>query len=174
MASQVLTYRNGVDIEHLGSLVQAVRDDATNAQTTWHAAVDWEQNFRSSARVRSFGPIRSDEPETLGGDNTGPNPVEQLLAALGNCLAVGYAANASVAGITLDALRIEVSGELDLSAFLGLSDGNAGFDRIQAVVHIETTAPRELVEELHCSVTRTSPVGHTLSRPVPLDVQLAP
>ena len=173
MASQVLTFRNGVDVDRLGDLVQSVREDSGNARTTWRAAVNWDSGFRSSAQVRSFPPIPSDEPRRLGGEDTAPNPVEQLLAALGQCLAVGYAANAAVAGITLDALRIEVSGNLDLSAFLGLSDGNPGFDGIRAVVSIESAAPRELLEELHCSVTRTSPVGHTLRRPVALDVTLA-
>lgn|GEM_PF-5093893 len=33
------------------------------------------------------------------------NPVEQLLAALGNCLAVGCAANASIAGIEIEDMR---------------------------------------------------------------------
>ena len=47
-------------------------------------------------------PIASDEPAGLGGTDTAPNPVEQVLAALGNCLAVGSAANATARGIALD------------------------------------------------------------------------
>lgn len=173
MASDVLTYRNNVDVDRLGNLVQSIRQDPRSAHTTWHASVQWQGGFRSTARVRGFEDLRSDEPKLLGGDDSAANPVEQLLAALGNCLAVGYAANASVAGITIDALRIDVDGELDLHAFLGLSDGNPGFDTIRATVHLESQAPRDLVEELHCSVTRTSPVGNTLRRPIPVDIRLA-
>ena len=62
--------------------------------------------FRSEASVRGFAPIASDEPAALGGTDSAPNPVEQLLAAFGNCLAVGYAANASVAGIEIRELRM--------------------------------------------------------------------
>lgn len=45
-------------------------------------------------RSGDFDPIPSDEPAGLGGSDTAPNPVEQVLGALGKCLAVGYAANA--------------------------------------------------------------------------------
>lgn len=67
----------------------------------WNAVVNWNGSFRSEATIREFYPIASDEPAGLGGTDSGPNPVEQILAAYGNCLAVGYAANVTVAGITI-------------------------------------------------------------------------
>jgi uncharacterized OsmC-like protein len=99
--------------------------------------------------------------------------VEQLLGALGSCLAIGYAANASAAGIELRDLKVELEGDLDLHTFLGLGDGNAGFSTIQATVHIESDADDEAIEALHRKVVSTSPVGHTLSRSIPLGVTLA-
>jgi uncharacterized OsmC-like protein len=173
MASAVLTYRNGVDLDTLGRFVQNVRENPTEANTTLRARADWDGGFRSSARVRDFAPTPSDEPLALGGDDSASSPIEQLLAALGNCIAAGYATNAAASGITIDALSVEVEGDLNLQTFLGLAWGNAGCERIRVTVHIETGAPRELVEELHCGVTRTSRVGHTISQPVPLDIRLA-
>ena len=108
-----------------------------------------------------------------GGSNTGPNPVEQVLGALGNCLAVGYAANATAAGITIKDLRIAVEGRLDLHTFLGLKAENAGFNAITVVVTIDSDASPEALQTLHDKVTATSPVGHTLSRAVPLTIALA-
>lgn len=78
-------------------------------------------------RSGDFDPIPSDEPAGLGGSDTAPNPVEQVLGALGNCLAVGYAANATAAGVEIDYLKIELSGGLDLQSFLGLKPGHAGY-----------------------------------------------
>ena len=115
----------------------------------------------------------SDEPAALGGGDTAPNPVEQLLAALGNCLAVGYAANASVAGIAIRDLRIELTGDLDLRAFLGLREGHAGFDDIRVAVHLDADASEDQLRELHDKVVGTSPVGHTLGRAVPVTIELA-
>jgi uncharacterized OsmC-like protein len=164
---------NNVDVEAVGNLVAAVRADATKAKTTWAARVAWQGGFRSEARVRGFDPTPSDEPSALGGTDTAPNPVEQLLSALGNCLAVGYAANATVAGIEIDALTIDLKGTIDLHVFLGLAEGHAGFDTITAEVRIDSTAPREDIEALHAKVTHSSPVGHTLVHAVPVAIDLA-
>jgi uncharacterized OsmC-like protein len=106
----------------------------------------------------------------MGGTNSAPNPVEQLLAAFGNCLAVGYALSASAAGITIRALRIDVDGDLDLHPLLGLADGHAGFSAIRVAVHLDSDADEAAVAELHAKVAATSPVGQTLSKAIPVEI----
>jgi uncharacterized OsmC-like protein len=167
------TRLNDVDLEAVTSLVGAIQDQPEAANTTWSAEVRWGGGFRSEALVREFAPLPSDEPSALGGTDSAPNPVEQLLGSLGNCLAVGYAANASVAGIALRDLRIELSGDVDLHAFLGLRDGHAGFDRIRVSVYVDSDAPKAALEALHAKVIGSSPVGDTLSRAIPLEFDLA-
>lgn len=164
---------NDVDIAAVAALASAVSADPAKAGTQWRASVTWRGGFRTEAAVRGFAPIVSDEPRALGGTDTAPNPVEQVLAALGNCLAVGYAANATARGIALDSLRIDVSGPVDLHSFLGLRPGHAGFDEIEAVVHLESSAAPEDIEALHEHVLRTSPVGHTLQAALPVRIALA-
>lgn len=164
---------NDVDIAAVAGLAAKIQEQPEAAATRWQAEVSWLGGFRSEARIRDFAPIPSDEPAGLGGGDSAPNPVEQLLGALGNCLAVGYAANATAAGIELRSLSVEVEGDLDLRTFLGLLAGNAGFDAIRATVHLDTDASAEQVAELHATVTGTSPVGHTLARAVPLQIELA-
>ncbi len=166
------TRLNEVDIAAVGDLASAIRDEPANAATVWRSTVDWEGGFRSRSVSRDFEPVPSDEPAALGGDDTAPNPVEQLLGAFGNCLAVGYAANATGAGIELKSLRIELEGDLDLHTFLGLRDGHAGFENISAKVSIDSNATEEQIEALHQKVVATSPVGHTLQGSIPVDVQL--
>lgn len=164
---------NEVDLEAVGGLAQAVADEPANGATIWSASVEWKGAFRSEARIRDFEALPSDEPTALGGTDTAPNPVEQLLAALGNCLAVGYAANASAAGIELSQLRIDVSGDLDLASFLGVRPGHAGFSGITAAVHLEADAPDEAIAGLHETVIGSSPVGHTLGAEIPVSITLA-
>lgn len=164
---------NEVNLAALGELIAAIKDAPDNADTVWRATVEWKGGFRSEARIREFDPIPSDEPPALGGDNTAPNPVEQVLAALGNCLAVGYAANASAAGIELADLEIELEGNVDLHTFLGLGEGNAGYGGLTVRVAVSSDASPEQIEALHQKVVATSPVGHTLQRPVPVSIELA-
>lgn len=164
---------NDVNLEAVGALVAAVADDPEQGQTEWQATVTWTGAFRSEAAIRDFDPVPSDEPAGLGGTDTAPNPVEQVLGALGNCLAVGYAANATAAGVEIDDLRIELSGDLDLQAFLGLKPGHAGYGGLSVKVHLDSDATEEQLATLHDKVVNSSPVGHTLSNPVPLNIELA-
>lgn len=168
------TLLNDVDIEAVSGLIQAVAADPAKATTRWRAQVTWLGGFRSEAKVRSFAPIASDEPAALGGTDSAPNPVEQLLAALGNCLAVGYAANATARGIEIRELSIDIAGDLDLHTFLGLRPGgHAGFDNISVEVALESDATAEQIAELHEHVLSTSPVGHTLRAAIPLEAAIA-
>ena len=138
----VTTSLNQVDLETVGALVGKIQQDPEAARTTWAANVQWTEAFRSESQVRSFPPTASDEPTSLGGNDTAPNPVEQLLSALGNCLAVGYAANASAAGIAIKDLKIAVDGDVDLRSFLGLAPGHAGFSAIR--VHVDLDTERDI------------------------------
>ena len=163
---------NDVDIDAVAGLAGKIQQQPEVAATRWNARVTWKGGFRSEAKIRDFAPALSDEPGALGGSDTGPNPVEQVLAALGNCLAVGYAANATAAGIELNDVTIELEGDLDLHTFLGLSQGNAGYENISVRVKIDSDASPEEIQAVHDKVVGTSPVGHTLSRAVPVSIDL--
>ena len=173
MTATYETTLNDVNLPAVAALTETVAGDRAKGATVWKASVDWKGAFRSEANIRDFAPIPSDEPTGLGGTDTAPNPVEQLLGALGNCLAVGYAANASALGIELKELHIDVEGDLDLASFLGVEPGHAGFDTIRATVSIESDAPEAQILELHDQVTQSSPVGHTLAKGIPVAIDLA-
>ena len=163
----------GTPIDTFGKFVQHVRANPLESNTTYRAHGEWQGGFRSAATVRHFPPIVSDEPRELGGTDSAATPIEQLLAALANCVATAYATNAAALGIPIRGLSVDIEGDLDLQAFLGLSWGNAGYERVRVTVSIDSPSPREFLEELHCGVTRTSRVGQTFTRPVPLEIRLA-
>ncbi|MDH3730596.1 MAG: OsmC family protein [Acidimicrobiia bacterium] len=165
---------NAVDIDRVAGLANKIQESPEVASTVWKATVSWDEGFRSTATIRDFGPIASDEPTGLGGTDTAPNPVEQLLGSLGNCLAVGYAANATAAGIVINNLTIDLEGDLDLRTFLGLDpEGNAGYEGIRVNVDLDADATPDELAALHRKVVGTSPVGDTLTRAVPVQIELA-
>ena len=163
---------NDLDIDAIKALVAAVRDDPAKGATTWRADVHWEGGFRSSARVREFSDLPSDEPPALAGTNLAPNPVEQVAAALGHCLAVGYVAALTAQDIEIRSLDVAVTGEIDLRPFLGIESGHAGYTRLTAEARIDADADDETLKAIHDRVVATSPVGTTLSSPVPVAVEL--
>ncbi|MCX7161137.1 MAG: OsmC family protein, partial [Proteobacteria bacterium] len=118
--------------------------------------------------------IPGDEPAALLGQDTAPNAVETVLAALASCLAVGLAYNAAAQGITIEDLEFALEGDLDLQGFLGLSDAvRPGFQNIRITYRVKSDATREKLEELCAYVQRTSPVLDIIRNPVPVTVELA-
>ena len=166
------TSLNEVNLEAIGDLAAKIGEEPEVANTIWKADIRWTGGFRSEATVRDFT-LTSDEPTLLGGTDTAANPVEQLLASLGNCLAVGYAANAAIAGIEIEDMQITLEGDLDLHTFLGLKDENAGYESIRVKVDITSDATDDQLQALHEKVVGSSPVGHSLSRPVTVRIDLA-
>ena len=166
------TLPNGVNATAVGAFAQALVDDAPPDGTTFKAEVHWQGGFRNEIRVRDLAPTYADEPEILGGTNTAANPVEQILGALGSCLAIGYTAGAVARGIRIEDLRIDLSGNIELPVFFGLKAGHAGYERIDAKVYLKTDASQKDIDALHDDVFRTSPVGNTLERAASLTVEL--
>lgn len=170
MSPEVLP--NGVNATAVVAYAQGLQEAAPPDGTPFHADVHWRGGFRNEIRVRDLPSTYADEPAILGGTNIAANPVEQVLGALGSCLAIGYAAGATARGITIEDLRIELRGTIDLPVFFGLKEGHAGYRDIDVTVHLRSDADPESLARLHADVIRTSPVGHTLQRPATVNVQL--
>lgn len=166
------TLPNGVNAPAVVAFAQRLQAAAPAEATPFHAQVAWRGGFRNEISVRDLPLTYADEPATLGGTDTAANPVEQVLGALGSCLAIGYTAGATARGITIEDLRIDLTGSIDLPVFFGLKDGHAGYEDIDVKVHLRTDASPEDVAALHADVVRTSPVGNTLQRPATLNVEL--
>jgi uncharacterized OsmC-like protein len=163
-----LTIITGADTTKIAALSSKIQEEPEQGDSVWKTEITWQDGFRNQIGIRGFTASYADEPEALGGTNTAPNPVEQLLGALGSCLAIGYTANASVRGIKIEELRIELEGHIDLPVLLGLREGHAGYPDIDVRVYLKADAPQETVEELHQQVLRTSPVGQTIEKAIPL------
>ena len=75
---------------------------------------------------------------------------------------------------TLDELlEFQLEGDLDLHAFLGLSDKvRPGYEQIRLTYRVKSNAPREKLEALCEYVQRTSPVLDLLRNPVPVLIDL--
>ena len=171
-----MTEINGLNVEYLKSIVDAVKANPELGKTLWRASARWKGGFKEEVRIREFT-VKMDEPVDLGGTNTAPNMVEMVLGAFGACLIVGYVMNAAVRGIQLDKVEVEVEGDIDLPGFLGLEPPekvSPGFTNIRARVFLKTKEPvsAEELEKLHRDVVATSPVGNTLMNPVNVEVRL--
>lgn len=114
-----------------------------------------------------------DEPETLGGANTGANPVEHLLASLATCQVITYQVWAAKLGIAIDTIEVDAQGDLDVRGFFGVDDSvSAGFSTITTAVRITGPESTERYAELSAAVESHCPVGDTLTRSIPVTTSI--
>ena len=170
---------NGINLDDLFALIEGVKRDAAKGKTNWRVTTTWQGQTRSRAQVEDFViggervPRRFsfdiDEPRELGGSNRFANPQEHLLAALNACIMVGYVAQCSVRGITLESLEIETDGDIDLRGFLGIDPAvPPGYESLNYIVRIKGSGTEEQFAEVHEAVMATSPNFYNVSRPVAL------
>jgi len=177
------TIVNGINVDDLMALIDGVNREPRNGKTNWHVATTWQGQAKSRAEVTGFGiageevsrqfAIDIDEPYELGGSNQFANPQEHLIAALNACMTVGYVAQCAVRGITLESLKIETEGEIDLRGFLGIDpDVAPGYESLSYTVHIKGDGTAEQFAEIHQAVMATSPNFYNVSRPITLEPTL--
>ena len=123
--------------------------------------------------------FKVDEPEMLCGTDTAANPVEMVVQAYGSCLVIGFVMNATVRGIKVESIDVELEGEIDLPGFLGLEapeeygmDKLPGYKNVKTVIKVKADADEAALQAVLADVVKTSPVGLTLSRPVALETKL--
>jgi uncharacterized OsmC-like protein len=174
---------NGIDTETVSQAIQDVAKDPSRGLTRWSVVTRWEGGARTLTQVdgyeiggqyvkRSFQ-VQTDEPFELGGTNLHANPQETLMAGLNSCMAAGYAILCALEGIELEDLRIETSGEIDLSGFFGLDPNvKPGYDEIQYKVTIKGNGTPEQFQKIHERVTATSPNRFNIANPIRLRSEL--
>jgi uncharacterized OsmC-like protein len=107
--------------------------------------------------------------EKFGGTGEGPTPGVFGRAALGSCLAVGYAMWAARLGIQVDALEIELQADYDARGELGLSDDvRPGYSQIRYVVHVSSPASEAEILRWLDTADRYSSWRDNIANPVPL------
>jgi uncharacterized OsmC-like protein len=175
--------RNGIPAAGLSEMAHEIRANPTQGVATYGVNVRWLSGTRAqvSTLPMSLGGQRVhrdftwlvDEPRQLGGSNHAPNPQEYLLSGLGACLMVGFAVGATVLGIQLSTLEVEVRATLDLAGFLAARDGApVPMTGIEYTIRVSGDGTREQYETLRQQAQAHSPNAMSLLQGVPLTGRL--
>ncbi len=157
--------------EHVKSVllntIEGIRNNPNASKVIFRAETELVENVKCKATVRNFPPLVTDEPPELAGGDTGMNPVELVLVALGTCQEVMYSAYASVMGIPLESVKCNLKGQLDLKGLFALDPAvPAGYSRISYETFIQSSASEDQIKQLVNVVERHCPVLDTLMRPI--------
>lgn len=168
---------NGVDLVRLQETIASLVDRPELGDCRFRLRCTWSGGPRSEGAIEGWygdgqeqlyarpHALSADHLPALGGGAGAPNPLELLLQALASCLTCALVLNAAARGIRLDAVELDVEGDLDLRGTLGVADEvRPGLQRIQVSLRVDSPAPLELLRELPLG----SPVFDTLLRGVPV------
>lgn len=115
-----------------------------------------------------------DQPVNAAGTDTGPTPLELVLASLAGCIGTIGRIIALQRRIALRGMEIKVEGELDTDGLLGKPiDGRVGFESITISVDVDADMTDEEKESFIHEVDRRCPVSENLLNGMPIHVKLA-
>ncbi len=117
---------------------------------------------RTEITVRDFAPLVTDEPKTSGGGETGPTPLETLLASLVGCKAVMIHNVASAMDFDYEGVELEASGEVDLRGPKGVPGIRPYFDSVDLTVIVYTEESADRLDQLARNAEVRCPVMNLL------------
>ena len=117
----------------------------------------WLGGFQVDVQAGAFG-LRVDEPERVGGTDTGPQPTDLLLSGVASCFLLSLADVAAKRDIVLESIAVDVTGTYDGPRFSAIR------------IEVDIDAPDDVVAMLIAAAERTCYVTNTLKRPPEITV----
>ena len=103
-----------------------------------------------------------DEPERLGGNDKGPNPLQTLLGALIGCESIMANMVAKEINFDLQRISFSVKGELDPRGYMGDPNVRTYFEKVEISAEVKTSEPEERIQKLQELTDSRCPVFNTL------------
>jgi uncharacterized OsmC-like protein len=155
-------FTNGINVTEYEETIQAVKEQPELAKFQFRARNRWDWGGYNRTTIKGFYGagedhgaegrnfvVDADEPPVLLGEDRAPNPVEYLLHALTACLTSTIIYKAAIRGITIESLESTLEGDLDVRAFLEVSnEERKGYQRIRATFKVRSDASPEKIKEL--------------------------
>jgi uncharacterized OsmC-like protein len=127
-----------------------------------------ESPAKTNISVRGFNLI-VDEPESLGGTNIAPNPVEYILAGYAGCINVVAHIVAKELKINLKNLEINIDGNLNPARLFGTSfSDRAGYQNLKVNLKTTTKLDKGLQIKWLKEIESRCPVNDNLSNKTPI------
>lgn len=121
-----------------------------------------ENATKTIVKARGFELV-VDEPQDLGGNNEGANPVEFILAGYAGCLNVMAHVCAKELGIDLKGVKIDIVGNLNPARLFGQSfEERAGYKEIKATIKADCIADDAIMDKWLAAIVDRCPVGDNL------------
>ncbi|PSL44406.1 putative OsmC-like protein [Salsuginibacillus halophilus] len=131
------------------------------AQKMTFQAKGSSQNMQTTVTTGNHQ-VTIDEPPNMGGEDTGPDPLGNLLASLAGCENVIANMVAKEIDFELNGITFDVTAELDPRGLMGQADVRPYFQKAHVHAKVHTSEPQERIDELQQKTDARCPVYTTL------------
>jgi uncharacterized OsmC-like protein len=173
---------NGVDLDKINHVVEAIGADTTFGQFQFRARNRWINGGLNRSQIKDFHAggreddtrskpftLDADEPLLVAGTDSAPNSMEYVLHALVSCLTGTLVYHAAVAGIHIAGVSSNIEGDMDVRGLLGMSDEvRKGFNKVRVTLRVDSAADVETLTEL----ALFSPVYDIVANSLPVELRL--
>ncbi len=156
---------NGVNVTKKSHFRDLVQQDRSKGDNTTTLVAHWVGGSRSRVELK-------DKVTNIGGPGEF-DAMQMVLAALAACDVDLIAVHASLLGVKIESLSVEVTGHFNVRAYLGLEDpSSSAYDSISYAVRLSVPGAKpEQIDYLRERCLRSSPVRDTLAQQIPLEFQ---
>jgi len=130
------------------------------ANTVTFQATGTSSKMKTELKMGNHG-MTIDEPPSMGGTDTGPDPLSTLLAALAGCENVIANLVAKEMKFDLQGIEFDVKGDLDPRGLMGKADVQPYFNQVYVYAKVTTDETVERIQELKEKTDARCPVFTT-------------
>lgn len=116
----------------------------------------------TEVKVRDFNPVFTDEPDTLGGTNKAPSPLETVLVALVGCDGVIINGVAKAMKFEYSGVDFSCSSQIDVRGPKGVPGIRPYFEKLDLDIVLFTDESEKRVDQLKKNVEFRCPVMNLL------------
>jgi uncharacterized OsmC-like protein len=173
--AQTATIVNGLNTTALNGLIDMLKKNPDKGRVTFYSRSRWQDGMRSFTgftgykidgamvheKTREFV-LLGDESVELGGTDTAPGAVEELMYAVATCVIAATNANAALMGVKLTRIDVDMESDLDLHGLFALDPNvRPGLTEARMKITIAGDADEETLKKLATLGYQYSPVSET-------------
>jgi len=167
---------NGLNTKTLRDLAESLKKDQSSGRATFYSDTEWQTGMKSLTTIsgykidgkmkksqeRKFA-LQGDEMNEISGTDTAPGAVEEMMYAVGTCIAAAANANAAMMGVKLSKIEVALESDIDIHGLMGLDPKvRPGILDFRTTITIAGNADEAKLKEIAMKGYQLSPVSDTV------------
>lgn len=177
---------NGLNAGALVGLAEGLLEDPEAGRVTFYSRSQWQDGMRVFTNFSGYKVdgkmmhqnkrhfvLLGDEGTEIGGSDTAPGAIEELMYAMGTCMIAAGNANAAMMGVNLDRFEVTIESDIDLHGMFALNESvRPGIQNLRARFTIAGDADDETLRKIALAGYKYSPVSETVRNGISFEPQI--